>query len=137
MSNWTAAGESKLLSTAASQITSCLEGMTEQHSMHVSHVTLTMFRLKVLDAKALGDPGLLGTAAISLADAQLQPNAGPRDMWLPLKVRLDSNYHRPLSMPEKPACIVCGTGRRPRGQWVVERGRKFIVDGRTGCVSAG
>lgn len=46
-----------------------------------------MFRLKVLDAKALGDPGVLGTADISLADAQLQPNAGPRDMWLPLKVR--------------------------------------------------
>lgn len=51
------------------------------------HLSLIMFRLKVLDAKALGDPGVLGTADISLADAQLQPNAGPRDMWLPLKVR--------------------------------------------------
>lgn len=50
-------------------------------------VSLMMFRLKVLDAKALGDPGVLGTADISLADAQLQPNSGPRDMWLPLKVR--------------------------------------------------
>ena len=59
--------------------------------MHVSHLNLAMFRLKVLDAKALGDPGVLGTADISLADAQLQPNAGPRDMWLPLKVRLDFN----------------------------------------------
>lgn len=57
--------------------------------MLVSQLTLIVFRLKVLDAKALGDPGLLGTADISLADAQLQPNAGPRDMWLPLKVRLD------------------------------------------------
>ena len=68
---------------------SCLPGMTEQPCMLVSHLTLTLLRLKVLDAKALGDPGVLGTADISLADAQLQPNAGPRDMWLPLKVRLE------------------------------------------------
>jgi len=46
------------------------------------------YRIRILDAKALGDPGLLGTAEVSLADAQLQPNAGPRDMWLPLKVLL-------------------------------------------------
>lgn len=57
--------------------------------MLVSQLTVIVFRLKVLDAKALGDPGVLGTADISLADAQLQPNVGPRDMWLPLKVRLD------------------------------------------------
>jgi hypothetical protein len=43
-------------------------------------------RIRILDAKALGDPGLLGTAEVSLPDAQLQPNAGPRDMWLPLQV---------------------------------------------------
>ncbi len=43
-------------------------------------------RIRILDAKALGDPGLLGTTEVSLPDAQLQPNAGPRDMWLPLQV---------------------------------------------------
>lgn len=48
--------------------------------------------IRVLDAKALGEPGLLGTSEVSLADAQLQPNAGPRDMWLPLKVCLQL-YH--------------------------------------------
>ena len=43
-------------------------------------------RLKVLDAKALGDPGVLGTAKVALAMLGLQANAGPRDVWLPLKV---------------------------------------------------
>ena len=58
-----------------------------------------MSRIKVLDAKALGDPGVLGTAEISLTDAQLQPNAGPRDMWLPLKVTL------PLQTTTEHICI--------------------------------
>ena len=40
----------------------------------------------MLDAKALGDPGVLGTAEVSLKEAQLQPNAGARNSWLPLKV---------------------------------------------------
>lgn len=44
-------------------------------------------RIRVLDAKALGDPGVLGTAEVSLKEAQLQPNAGARNSWLPLKVR--------------------------------------------------
>ncbi|KAK9808686.1 hypothetical protein WJX72_001889 [[Myrmecia] bisecta] len=43
------------------------------------------FRLAVLDAKAMGDPGLLGTAKLSLKDLDLQPNGPPRNMWLPLK----------------------------------------------------
>lgn len=64
--------------------------MLEQ--LQLFYVSLMVFRLKVLDAKALGDPGVLGTADISLADAQLQPNAGPRDMWLPLKVRKWASY---------------------------------------------
>ena len=40
----------------------------------------------MLDAKALGDPGVLGTAKVALAMLGLQANAGPRDVWLPLKV---------------------------------------------------
>lgn len=43
-------------------------------------------RIRVLDAKALGDPGVLGTAEVSLKEAELQPNAGARNTWLPLKV---------------------------------------------------
>ena len=40
----------------------------------------------MLDAKALGDPGVLGIAKVALAMLGLQANAGPRDVWLPLKV---------------------------------------------------
>lgn len=40
----------------------------------------------MLDAKALGDPGVLGTAKVALGMLGLQANAGPRDVWLPLKV---------------------------------------------------
>ena len=48
--------------------------------------TSMLCRIRVLDAKALGDPGVLGTAEVSLKEAQLQPNAGARNSWLPLKV---------------------------------------------------
>ncbi|KAL3130535.1 hypothetical protein ABBQ38_008347 [Trebouxia sp. C0009 RCD-2024] len=60
-------------------------------------------QLKVLDAKALGDPGVLGTADISLADAQLQPNAGPRDMWLPLKGSPEGTIHVQVTLLAKEA----------------------------------
>ena len=44
-------------------------------------------RLRVLDAHALGDPGFLGEAALDLRPLQLQPNAPPVNIWLPLQVR--------------------------------------------------
>lgn len=53
----------------------------------LSYAPSRVCRIRVLDAKALGDPGLLGTVAMSLTEAQLQPNAGPRNSWMPLKVR--------------------------------------------------
>ncbi len=44
-------------------------------------------RLRVLDAHALGDPGFLGEAALDLRPLQLQPNAPPVNLWLPLQVQ--------------------------------------------------
>ena len=43
-------------------------------------------RLRVLDAHALGDPGFLGETALDLGPLQLQPNAPPVNIWLPLQV---------------------------------------------------
>ena len=45
-------------------------------------------RLRVLDAHALGDPGFLGEAALDLRPLQLEPNAPPVNVWLPLQARL-------------------------------------------------
>lgn len=42
----------------------------------------------MLDAKALGDPGVLGAARLSLMSLGLLPNSPPLNLWLPLEVRL-------------------------------------------------
>jgi hypothetical protein len=44
-------------------------------------------RLSVLDARALGDPGMLGSARVKLNELGLKPNEPLQDVWLPLKVR--------------------------------------------------
>ena len=44
-------------------------------------------RLRVLDAHALGDPGFLGEAVLELRPLQLEPNAPPINLWLPLQAR--------------------------------------------------
>lgn len=41
----------------------------------------------MLDARALGDPGFLGEAPVSLAALELPPNSPPLNLWLPLKAR--------------------------------------------------
>ncbi len=43
--------------------------------------------IRVLDARALGDPGFLGEAPVSLAALELPPNSPPLNLWLPLKAR--------------------------------------------------
>lgn len=43
--------------------------------------------IRVLDARALGDPGFLGEAPVSLAALELSPNSPPLNLWLPLKAR--------------------------------------------------
>lgn len=46
----------------------------------------------MLDAKALGDPGVLGAARLSLMSLRLVPNSPPLNLWLPLEV-LTSSLH--------------------------------------------
>lgn len=56
-------------------------------------------RVRVLDAQALGEPGLLGYAKLSLSELGLEPNLPPQDIWLPLKVwRLSWRMHLHLQI---------------------------------------
>ena len=56
--------------------------------MYAFSVGVCFFRLEVLDARATGDPGLLGTADVHLRDLGLQANQPAEAFWLPLKARL-------------------------------------------------
>ncbi len=56
-------------------------------SLVVFNVRISNGRINVLDARALGDPGFLGEARLSLASLALEPNSPPVNLWLPLKVR--------------------------------------------------
>lgn len=73
-------------------------------------------RLRVLDATALGDPAVLGEAKLDLRTLNLEPNAPPINIWLPLKVRAcrtpppSSETHFKLCSP-RVACLAT-PGRR-------------------------
>ena len=70
-------------------------------------------RLRVLDAHALGDPGFLGEAALDLRSLQLQPNAAPINIWLPLQARPPA-----MRLPHVSSSACCCCGRLLSMVWV-------------------
>lgn len=72
--------------------------------MAAYHVVLQR-RVRVLDARALGDPGFLGEAPLSLASLDLTPNSPPVNLWLPLKVGAAAIPHAVLCLSRPhPGC---------------------------------
>jgi len=63
-------------------------------------------RLRVLDAHALGDPGFLGEATLDLRPLQLQPNAPPVNIWLPLQV----HSFAAMTYAQVHLCLLFATG---------------------------